>query len=300
VLTIPFGLAPAAHAVPGFATEVIDYLPGSNPAFGYTDPSVALGPPERFTGEGWEPMIVSVMNPAWRPDEIVSIGNGGHLTLRLDPPVTDDPHNPYGIDLIIFGNALFIDWDGDEFDGTCGVPAAITEEGGVVEVSPDGETWTLVPGLQADGLFPTEGYLDRGTPYATEPGEIESDFRRPVDPSRDLSDFDGLPYLDVLVLYQGAGGGAGVDLAPLGLDEITFVRISNPDGGFDSPEIDAIADVVAVLPGDVNGDGLVTVADLLALLDAWGNPHPDGWDADFNHDGAVDVIDLLILLSNWS
>jgi hypothetical protein len=52
------------------------------------------------------------------------------------------------------------------------------------------------------------------------------------------------------------------------------------------------------ITGDINGDGLVNVADLLLLLVAWGeNP---GDPADLNGDGVVNVQDLLIILSNWS
>jgi len=54
----------------------------------------------------------------------------------------------------------------------------------------------------------------------------------------------------------------------------------------------------STLQGDVNGDGVVDVIDLLALLADFG-PCP-GCPADFNDDGAVDVVDLLMLLGNWS
>jgi len=52
--------------------------------------------------------------------------------------------------------------------------------------------------------------------------------------------------------------------------------------------------------GDLNGDGVVDVSDLLILLGAWG-PCDDGEScaADLNGDGSVDVSDLLILLGNW-
>lgn len=50
-------------------------------------------------------------------------------------------------------------------------------------------------------------------------------------------------------------------------------------------------------PGDINGDGVVNVADLLLVLGAWG-PNP-GHPADFNGDGVVGVIDLLVLLGAW-
>jgi hypothetical protein len=49
-------------------------------------------------------------------------------------------------------------------------------------------------------------------------------------------------------------------------------------------------------PGDVNGDGVVDVLDLLLVLAAWGNP---GGPEDINGDGIVDVLDLLEVLANW-
>jgi hypothetical protein len=57
--------------------------------------------------------------------------------------------------------------------------------------------------------------------------------------------------------------------------------------------------------GDITGDGVVNVSDLLAVIDAWGScpgppqlcaadiaPHPGG-------DGAVNVLDLLLVINNW-
>lgn len=52
--------------------------------------------------------------------------------------------------------------------------------------------------------------------------------------------------------------------------------------------------------GDLNGDGVVDVSDLLMLLAQWGTcPLSENCPADLNGDGAVDVSDLLILLANW-
>jgi len=48
--------------------------------------------------------------------------------------------------------------------------------------------------------------------------------------------------------------------------------------------------------GDINGDGTVDTADLLALLAAWGDA---GGPADLNDDGLVDTADLLLLLAAW-
>jgi hypothetical protein len=54
--------------------------------------------------------------------------------------------------------------------------------------------------------------------------------------------------------------------------------------------------------GDLNGDNVVDVFDLLLLLGAWGecaDPPPGECPADLNGDGWVDVFDLLALLGNW-
>ena len=52
-----------------------------------------------------------------------------------------------------------------------------------------------------------------------------------------------------------------------------------------------------MVPGDLDGDGTVGVADLLLLLGAWGPC--DGCPEDLDGDGQVGVGDLLILLANW-
>jgi hypothetical protein len=48
--------------------------------------------------------------------------------------------------------------------------------------------------------------------------------------------------------------------------------------------------------GDIDGNGVVDVSDLLALLAAWGSADPD---ADLDDSGIVDVSDLLLLLAAW-
>lgn len=69
----------------------------------------------------------------------------------------------------------------------------------------------------------------------------------------------------------------------------------------------ALEEIGTPVPGDVTGDGVVNVADLLAVINAWG-PCPSGsgcWPngtctADLNCDGVVNVSDLLGVIQNWS
>lgn len=54
--------------------------------------------------------------------------------------------------------------------------------------------------------------------------------------------------------------------------------------------------------GDLNGDGVVDVVDLLELLAQWGDcpPPPAECLGDLDDNAVVDVLDLLILLGNWT
>jgi len=59
---------------------------------------------------------------------------------------------------------------------------------------------------------------------------------------------------------------------------------------------------VGTLLGDISGDGVVDITDLVMLIDAWGSyPGHPKWNpkADLNNDGVVDITDLVILISNW-
>ena len=278
-----------------YADQVFSYNSGSNAAAGFVDPLTTLGIPERFTGEGIFPSAVTVFNSPFGTDEIVSIGEGGSLIVEFNTPVTDDPDNLFGIDLLVFGNAFFA------FGGSgVGNPAGLVSEPAIIEVSADNITWFTVTDALADDLFPTEGYRDLTDPFAVTPGSVESNFTQPVDPALSLADFSGLTYAQVLEIYNGSGGGAGVDIGALGLSEISFVRITNPVGSGVTPEIDGFADVSPRIPGDVDLNGVVNVTDLLNLLAAWGARAPGDAPADFNNDDLVNVTDLLTLLGNWS
>jgi len=231
-----------------WADYVVHYAAGATADPNYTNPLWALGSPERFTGEvspyGSYPSVVSMFSPPFGSDEIVSIGEGGELVVRFDDPIEDDPANPFGVDLLIFGNAGFADVDYP--NGQIGSPPYLFgADPAIVEVSADGQTFFSI-GTMADRTFPTQGYLDAG-PYDSEPGMIPSNFLLPVNPALTLADFAGLSFAQAMALYNGSGGGRPIDIASTGLSSVSFVRMRVPDDGNPNTsrhaEIDALARV---------------------------------------------------------
>ena len=253
----------------------------------------ALGAPTRFTGEGVYPSCVTPFNGAFMPGELVSIGRGGELVVSFDAPVVDDPRNPFGIDLIVYGNSFCIDASYPE-----GIVGGTYNDGGTVDVSADGVTWVTVPAIEADGGLPTLGFADIG-PYDVVPGQVPTDHARPVDPTIAIADLEGLTWPELLTVYDGTAGGTRIDLADAGIASIRFVRIRVAADAPAVPEIDA---VVAVRPdagqADLNDDGAVNGDDLGILLNEWGPC--SGCAADFDQNGNVDGDDLGFLLGSWT
>jgi hypothetical protein len=69
------------------------------------------------------------------------------------------------------------------------------------------------------------------------------------------------------------------------------------EAGIDGVQLKRIICGEPPVPGDANGDGVVDVLDLLAVIAAWGQ---SGVAEDVNGDGIVDVLDLLFVIANWS
>ncbi|HMQ15461.1 MAG TPA: hypothetical protein PKC49_05750 [Phycisphaerae bacterium] len=244
-----------------WADEVISYVPGSNPSFGFTNPLTVLGSPERFTGEedfgGEYASAVTPFNTAFGSDEILSIGAGGHVIVRFDEPITNDPSHLYGVDLIVFGNGSFVDGDYPN-----GVVAGLFSEGPfTVSVSADGVTFFDVASGFGDGVWPAQGYLDLDTPYSDMPGNVPSDFLKPLNPALTFPDFLGKDYSEVKAIYDGSGGGLPIDIAPSGLAAAYYVRIDVATDVQNAPEIDAFA----VVPEPACGASLALFGLSIAL-----------------------------------
>jgi hypothetical protein len=224
-----------------FADSVVDYQPGLDPAPGYTNATAALGEPTAINpfGDG-----VTPFNPPYSPSDIVSIDEGGSLTLKFRTPVLNHPRNEFGIDFIVFGNAGFIvtnDYNWDTF-AWIGTPATDGSLFGAnlgetrVSVSKDGRNfYALDPALAppVDTLLPTAP---------------AGDFHIPAMPGLTPDDFAGLTEAEAAMLYAGSAGGAGYDLAwardsrgrPVRLPHVRFLRIEVLEG---RAEVDAVATV---------------------------------------------------------
>ena len=263
---------PAAAESP-YAWRVVaaDVLPGGD----YGDPANALGAPSR-TVPGWgdiPPTTVNPASPAWGPGRLVTlesatdaVGARGSITVEFDHDVADDPRNPFGLDFIVFGNAMHTIGGSAYFDGVSDpatvvfATGAVVAERGLVEASADGKEWfAFKDGPYADDFAPTMSHrydpenpdlsLFGDTAYTNKWWGAPSDATRPVDPAVAAAVFQGRSLADYARLYDGSAGGTGFDISAfdlprdaLGRKYVRFVRITTMEPG-DDTEVDAVADV---------------------------------------------------------
>jgi len=189
------------HSCPSrFATTVESFVAGPGPTNGQANlPGVVLGAPKGKGAHGGS-------------FDVVTLGNGGSITLGFAPSLLVDGPGP---DFIVFENAFYVNDDPD-------VPYA---ELASVEVSDDGQhfeafpcTATEVPYENCAGSHPVYANVDENSIDATDPA---------------------------------LAGGDAFDLADLGLAQVRYVRIidrvdlTGSNGTFD---LDAVAIVNADCP----------------------------------------------------
>jgi hypothetical protein len=240
-----------------FADRVESYDPGIGFAVSwngtpYTNALAILGQPSRDTSAG----PVTPFNAPFDPDAIVSLGIGGSITVSFASPILNDPSNPFGIDLLIYGSTMFIDLDyphgrTDADASTFGSNPGRTR---VWASAGDGVFYLLNPALApvVDGLYPTDG---------------AGAFGQPVDPSLGATAFANKTLAEIRALYAGSAGGSGYDLSwatdtegkPVSLASASVFRVEVMDG---RAEIDGLAAVPEPTPSFLIGCG-VTV--MLAL-----------------------------------
>jgi hypothetical protein len=205
VLLACAGFVINSNAADNFAARVVSYDPGVGFAPGFTNKSVVLGEPSRVNPYT---EAVDPFNPPYGTNQVLSIGEGGSLVVKMDRPIFDTPRKPFGLDFIIFGNAGFIitnefdlntfNWIGEP--ATDGSMFGTNEGNTLVSVSADGVIFVpLAPRLvpTVDTLFPTDA---------------TGSFDVPVNPELTAADFAGATLADMLNLYAGSAGGAGFNV----------------------------------------------------------------------------------------
>lgn len=287
-----------------FACEVVSYYSGEGASF-WVLPQAALGRPSIDTVYSGVLRPVVPVYPEYRPSEIVTVGIGGHLVLKFNHKVCDDEKNPYGMDFIVFGNAMM------EINGSTmwnyGDPAALLiasglvgSEFGRVSVSQNGVDWfSFSQGPFADSFAPTLGRVyDPNNPCGDYPGWNNlwwsglTDPTLPLDPNVRPEDFAGKTLAYFCYRYGNSAGGTAFDLKwlnpqdylSLAVDPVSGSRwiqyiaidCNSTDPDDPLPEIDAVSDVSCC--GDYR------------------HPIPAG---DINYDCKVDMIDLEIMCLYW-
>lgn len=151
-MAVALALCAGVAAANPFASSVVSYDPGPGQFVGnpmYNDPSKCLGAPKG--------LAVSI------PDNssIVTLGDGGSVTLAFAGPVHDNPRNPYGLDFIVFSNAQFVG----------GNPGFRWQELAFVEISQNGADWYLI----LPSILPSQlrGGIDTGNSYTPVCGYAE-------------------------------------------------------------------------------------------------------------------------------
>jgi len=222
-----------------YANQVVSYDQGTTPAIDFDSmlpdnlPIAALGSPLRVNG-GMYSGVVSPFDPPFLRDDIVSIGEGGHLTLRLSNYAVQQAG---GYELGVFSNPGLGDLDYP--NGQAGSPATtlgvLATESAVVELSADGVNWASLNGGNPIVFdTPMNGYTDITKPFSPTPGIVPSDFQQPFTGS--LSSFNGLMYYnpgggDMLSLLAGSGGGQWLNVSDAGLSQVGYIRFSVADDG---------------------------------------------------------------------
>jgi hypothetical protein len=239
-LLLAGGLAAAPLYALNHADRVVGYEPGAN-AGALTNATAALGAPSRETADPqWGTFPVDPFGPPYLPEQVVTLGAGGSLTLRFERPVADNPANPHGLDFIVFGNAFF--QLNPDSTTTPGALVGTNSGSTAVWVSSDGAHFFRLDPERApepDAWFPTDG---------------AGDFTLAVDPSLTGADFLGRDLTGIRELYAGSGGGTAYDIAwarddhgrNVVLRAIRYLRLEQSSGAAQIDAISAIPDPPAV------------------------------------------------------
>ncbi|MFH1746488.1 MAG: hypothetical protein ABIG44_05520 [Planctomycetota bacterium] len=234
ILTVLLGTT-ALPAQSPFATTVIDFTPAPGQFVNdnlYNDPAIALGRPYGggFTDSGMS--------------SLVSLGGfGGSITLGFDHTVLDDPANPFGLDAIVYGNAIWVGANPNRRWAECGH----------IEISQDvnsnslaDDPWYLIPGSHIGQIGMPADQL-----------EIQVWDDNIADPTWPPEDEYWIP--------PGNSGTWSTSAFRLPPEVFETVIVENPNGPDATEEgIFGYADYTPTLKlGDLDGDNIVDDPDML-------------------------------------
>jgi hypothetical protein len=235
------------------ADSVVSYDPGAGAKTAYwgaplDNPAAALGlpasnhdVPDTFDGDNTQityadHSVLSPFNAAYAPDEVVSFGAGGHLTLHLSAPVTTGGvtlgvHTGTGLNSVLFSNGQNLDTADVYTDRRVAV----------VDVSADNDHWFSLGSVTFE--LPSNYYSAGLTgPYVDGPGTAVADFAQPF--TGHLSDFDGRDWQGTLDVLAGSAGGTWLDLSGIGAPaSIQYVRFSLPANSANTFVLDSLTAV---------------------------------------------------------
>jgi hypothetical protein len=251
-----------------FAVQVIS-ASGLDSASPYNDAGAVLGRPTLMFVDLDERGITNrssiIDDPYWLApdglDVITEITNGGEMTVMMGRKVYHDPNNPYGIDLVVFGNSFFSasDTSGEISDAT-DLDTALLSSGfyghaTTVSVSQDGTNWYTYSNTPS--LFPDNAYRWDYTNSSWTDEQLNP--TKPLNPSVYATDFAGQTVAAGLEQFIGSAGGTGYDLQASGFPWIQYVRVQPGSNSY------TVIDAIAAVNPAVEGDGLSMTPDDIAL-----------------------------------
>ncbi len=207
------------------AVEVISYTAGSGTNAALQSPSAALGAPNPVVpgAFGYPDQPFNPYTPHYTGTNIVQIGLGGEITLRLERFVIVSPTAP---ELGVWENVFLVHGSN---------PAAVAgSDSAEVLVSANGNDFISV-GVKTFSWFgnywndvSSTNDLDNSDP---------ADFGKPF--TKALSDFNGLSFGQVIAALDGTAGGTWIDFDSSGLSQVGWIRFANVSSG--TLELDAVA-----------------------------------------------------------
>ncbi len=240
-----------------FAVQVVSFSGVSTNA-PYNDPAAILGQPTLTFVDIAEDGVTnrtSIIDPPYNvapngSNVITEITNGGQITVMMGRKVCHNPNNPYGTDLMVFGNSFFTasGFSGAVSDATDLDTAllgfGLAGHSTTVSVSQDGTNWYTFPNTA--NLFPDNAYRwdDPNQSWTDE----QLNPNKPLNPSVYGTSFDGQTVAYALNQFIGSAGGTGYDLQASGFPWIQYVRVQPGPGAY--TVIDAIAAVNPAVEGD--------------------------------------------------